>query len=228
MTPRRVLLGLMTLFFLLSVDRLHPDRATPPAQSVVATWEEVSPTLPGRNEGRFGWAGDPLNMVFLATPETLRAALLEAGWTEIPLTIRESIAAGAKELFAGKRLAAFPPMNDYRLKGRRQSMNWSIPIHWIESRHHFRLWDTGTFDPRGRRYWWGSGNFDVSARLWDMSHRPDPDANLERDFVVSTLLRSPRVETIALVPHPRVPLEGANDKGYPFRTDGRVAVIVLR
>jgi hypothetical protein len=33
---------------------------------------------------------------------------------------------------------------------------------------------------------------------------------------------------LVVLPAPRVPAEGVNDKGYPYRTDGRVAVIDLR
>lgn len=225
---KRLVLALPVLWLLLSADRLGVEQGMPPPPLVVPSWEEIAPTLPGRNEGRFGVPGDPLNMVFVGTPRAVRAALTEAGWTEIPTTIRGSLRAGIRELLDGKRIAAFPPMNDYRLKGRRQAMNWAIPVRFIEERHHFRLWHTGNFDARGRAWWWGSGNYDLSTRWRDLSHRPDPDANRERDFVVETLRASPRVESIVIIPHPRVPLEGANDKGYPFRTDGRVAVIVLR
>ena len=36
------------------------------------------------------------------------------------------------------------------------------------------------------------------------------------------------MERVTYVDAPQVPRDGANDKGYPFRTDGRVAVIELR
>lgn len=225
---KRIALLLPVVFLLLSLDRVVPDRAVPPSEAVAASWEEASPSLPGLNEGRFGRPGDPQNLVFVGTPDAVRAALRDAGWTEIPTTIRGSLAAGLKELIAGKRLAAVPPMNDYRLRGRRQDMNWALPVRFLQERHHFRLWRTGITDPRGRDFWWGSANYDLRVRWRDLSHVPDPDADRERDFIVSTLASSPRVRALVVLPAPRVPREGFNDKGYPFRTDGRVAVVDLR
>lgn len=225
---RRLVLALPVCFLLLSVDRVLPDRVFPPALAQVDRWEDAAVSLPGVNEGRFGVPGDPLNVVFLASPETLRAVLTEAGWTEVPTSIRGSLWAGLKEALAGETIAAFPPMNDYRLRGRVQDMNWAMPVRFIQERHHFRLWRTGLFDRLGRSYWWGSSNYDLRVRWHDLSHVPDPDSDKERDFIVSTVARSPRLRSLAVLPVERVPREGFNDKGYPFRTDGRVAVIELK
>lgn len=226
MTPRRLAPALPVLFLLLSLDRVMPDPPAPASR--VPGWEAALSAWPGRNEGRGGRAGDPLGFVFAGTPDAVRAALREAGWTEVPLTVRASLRKGARELLAGRRLTAFPPMNDYRLGGRRQDMNWAVAVRPVAERHHFRLWRTGARDARGRDLWWGSGNYDLSVRWWDLSHRPDPDADRERDYLAAGLAGSPRVESVTYVPAPQVPREGANDKGYPFRTDGRVAVIALR
>ncbi|MFI5362015.1 MAG: LssY C-terminal domain-containing protein [Elusimicrobiota bacterium] len=224
---RPLVLALPAAYLLLSADRLAPDRERPPITPHM-TWDAAAPTLPPLDEGRFGRPGDPLNLVFVATPAAVRAALTEAGWTEVPTSVRGSLAAGIAELLDGRPLAAFPPMNDYRLIGRRQAMNWAIPVRPFEERHHFRLWFTGLVDPAGRPYWWGSGNYDRSIRWSDLSHRPDPDMDRERDFIVASLSRSKFLESAALVPLPQIPPRGANDKGYAYFTDGRAAVIVLK
>lgn len=224
---REVVLLIPALFLGLSLDRARPDRPAAPA-STVRSWAEAAPQLPSLDEGRFGLPGDPLNLVFVGTPEAVRAALTAAGWTEIPTDVRGSLAAGLSEWLAGRELASFPPMNDYRLLGRRQDMNWAIAVRPLQERHHFRLWRTGLRDPRGRSYWWGSGNYDLSIRWRDFSHVPDPDADRERDEVVRRLSGSPALEALLVTPLPQIPREGVNDKGYPYRTDGRVAVVVLR
>lgn len=202
---KRAVLAVPVLFFLLSLDRLAPD--PPPA---------VVEGLPGRNEGRLGRPGDPLGFTFAGSARTVRAALSGAGWSEIPTSVRGALAAGSL------------PMNDYRLAGRRQDMNWVIQVRPLQERHHFRLWDTGRRDAKGRELWWGSGNYDLRIRWRDLSHTPDPDADRERDFLTGTLRGSPLVESVSLEALPQIPLSGANDKGYPFRTDGRAAVVVLR
>lgn len=184
--------------------------------------------LPARTRGRFGREGDPLNLLFLGSAEQVRAALSAAGWTEIPRTILQSVALGLGELAAGRTLTRFPPMNGYRVLGRLQDMNWAIVVIPIEKRHHFRLWRTGLADARGRELWWGSGNFDLSARYWDLSHRPDPDMNMERDYIARSLEGSARVERMSLVPLPQIPLRGKNDKGYEHFTDGRALLVELK
>lgn len=225
---KRFVLWLPVLFLLVSLDRVESDRIFPPAAATVSGWDEAASTFPGRNEGRFGLPGDPLNLVIVGHPEAVRAALRGAGWTEVPTSLRGSLWAGLKEFFTGRPVAAFPPMNDYRLRGRRQNMNWAMPVRFLQERHHFRLWKSGTVDRSGREFWWGSANYDQRVRWRDLSHVPDPDANKERDFIASTLMNSPRQRGIVILPAPQVPAEGENDKGYPFRTDGRVAVIDLR
>jgi LssY C-terminus len=185
-------------------------------------------SLPGRSEGRFGRPGDPLNLLFVASARALDAALTSAGWTRVPGGILASVAAGLRELARGRRLAAFPPMNVYALGGRPPDRQWSRPVRGISERHHFRLWALDPADELGRLLWWGCGNYDLRVRWRDLSHAPDPDADRERDFIAASLADSPLLESAALEPLPQIPREGVNDKGYPFRGDGRAAKIVLR
>ena len=223
---RPFVLALPAVFLLLSMDRLGPERF-PALPQPVLDWSQAAPMLPGRNEGRFGLPGDPLNLVFVGTRDAVRQALADAGWTEVPTSVRGSLAAGLAEWLDGRPLAAFPPMNDYRLLGRRQDLNWAIPVRPLAERHHFRLWRTALV-VGGRPFWWGSANYDLSIRWRDLSHVPDPDADRERDEVVRRLAHSRFVESLSLAALPQIPREGVNDKGYPFRTDGRVAVVALK
>lgn len=215
MTTKNLILALPAVFLALSVDRAFPDRPKP-IRVRVNSMDQAAPMLPAVDEGRFGRAGDPLNLIFVASAADLREALLAAGWTEVPTPVRSALAAGVM------------PMNDYRLVGRRQDLNWEISVRPVQERHHFRLWRTGLLDDNGRSVWWGSGNYDLSIRWSDLSHRPDPDMDRERDFVVKTLAGSPLVQTAALIRLPQIPTEGFNDKGYAYRTDGRASVIALR
>ncbi len=225
---RRLVLALPVVFLALSLDRVLPEKPSPPAPIRAVALEEGVAGLPGRNNGRFSRPGDALNLVFVGSDAAVREALTSSGWTEVPATIRASLWEGLRELCSGKPLAAFPPMNEYWLEGRRQNMNWAIPIKPLATRHHFRLWDTGLRDPRGRAVWWGSGDYDLKLRLYDLSHVPDPDMNTERDWIAASLKDSRRLERVSIADVASIPREGANDKGYPFRTDGRVALIELR
>lgn len=225
---RRFVLALPVLFLALSLDRVLPERPAAPAPRRTVALDTAVAGLPGMNTGRLGRVGNPLNLVFVGTEVGLREALTNSGWTEVPPTIRESVFAGLGELLAGKTVSATPPMNEYWLDGRRQDMNWAIATKFLSARHHFRVWDTGLRDPRGRAIWWGAGDYDLSIRWHDLSHVRDPDLDAERDFIAASLKDSPRLDRVTLTRVASVPLTGANDKGYPFHTDGRVAVIELR
>lgn len=224
---KKFVLFLPVAFLLLSLDRVLPEAPRTATVTRTITLDSALAGLEGRNKGRFGRPGDALNLVFVGTETGVREALSNAGWTEVPATIRASTWAGFAELFTGRPLAAFPPMNEYWLNGRRQDMNWAIPIRPLATRHHFRLWDTGLRDPHGRTIWWGSGDYDLKLRLYDLSHVPDPEMDTERAYIAASLKDSPRLERVTLVDIASIPREGANDKGYPFRTDGRAAVIEL-
>jgi hypothetical protein len=223
---RRAVLGLPLLALLLNSDRLRPARPRF-SDAVSPNLSDVYAALPARNEGRLGRPGDPLGILFVGTDEQVRSALAAAGWTSIPLTISGCVRAGLKEFFDFQTLTSFPPMNDYRIMGRDQDMNWVRVVRPVLERHHFRLWRTGIVDARGRELWWGSGNYDKSVRWRDLSHIPDPDADRERDFLAETLRDIPGVASKSLLELPQIPRRGANDKGYPFTTDGRALLVEL-
>lgn len=188
---------------------------------------ELLARLPGLNTGRFGRPGDPGNLLFLGPAAALSAALEGGGWTRLPDTYLGSVVGGLGQLARGRRLTLFPPMNTYTQFGRSQDQNWVLVTTPILRRHHFRLWQAPFTDPEGRQAWWGSANYDKAARFWDFSHVPDPDVDAERDFIGRTLQHSPHVSMQTLMPAPNVPREGANDKGYPYFTDGRALVVQL-
>jgi hypothetical protein len=207
MKARELVLLIPAVYLALSLDRLSPERR-PPYPVMVDGIQQAAPMLAAVDEGRFGRAGDPLNLIFVGSAKDIRAALTEAGWTEVPTSLRGALAAGLM------------PMNDYRLIGRRQSMNWEISTRPFAERHRFRLWFTGIADRSARPLWWGSGNYGVWNRL-------DPDMDRERDFVARTLAGSRYVQTSVLLRLPQIPTDGVNDKGREYRTDGRAAVIAL-
>lgn len=183
--------------------------------------------LPGRNTGRGGRPGDPLNLLFVGYEAALKAALRAAGWSLLPPTVLACVAGGALDLLRGRRLTRFPPMNDYRLLGRGAEQRWVSVLRPLHSRHHFRLWRAELCDEDGRPLWWGSANFDVELRWRDLSHRPDPDVDAEREHVAATLSGSPLVARTSYVALPQIPRAGINDKGYPFRGDGRALLVEL-
>jgi hypothetical protein len=222
---KRLLPWLPAAALLIQLDRAA---APPPPPFLTEDLPAVVRALPPRDEGRFGRAGDTLNIIFVGSPQTVSAALSAAGWTAIPRGCADSFFAGLREVWLGWPLKSFPPMQAYRVMSRVQDMNWAIALSPMSARHHFRLWRTGIRDAKGRELWWGSGNLDLSLRLHDLSHVPDPDMSIERAKILETLKGSPLVESAELLPVPQVPRSGANDNRYRFVHDGRALVVVLK
>lgn len=226
---RALLLFLPVAAFILQIDKVWPFPEAPALNPrIVKDQPKSFETLPARNIGKFNRPADPLNMIFVGSEQNVVAALESAGWTRIPVPISESFFRGLEELWKGHQLRSFPPMSDFRVLGRVQDMNWVQVVIPIEKRHHFRLWRTGLYSEDGREVWWGSGNFDLSVRYRDLSHRPDPDMNMERDYVGQTLEGSPLVRSMKLLPLPQIPLKGENAHGYPFFTDGKALIVELK
>lgn len=192
------------------------------------TLDELFASVQTRSVGRSNKEGDPWNLLFIGHEEEISSALQEGGWHRIPRSIPVSIVLGLADLLTGKRLTRFPPMNLYRVQNRIQDHNWAIPVRAIHERHHFRLWKLDSSDPEGRPFWWGSGNYDLDSRYRDLSHRPDPEIDKERDFIAATLADNARVSSIERRLCPRVPKTGSNDKKYPFHCDGRVLVVTMK
>jgi hypothetical protein len=219
-------LPLLPLAFLIS--QLDSAPGLPPSRHVAKDLAEVVAALPPRDEGRFGRHGDTLNIVFVGSPQAVHEALSKGGWTPLPRGCAESFFTGLKELWLGKPLKSFPPMQAYKVMGRVQDMNWAIALNAMDTRHHFRLWRTGIHDVKGRELFWGSGNFDLTIRWRDLSHVPDPDMSIEPAKILETLAGSPLVESTQFLPVPQVPLTGKNDNGYPWKHSGKALVVVLK
>lgn len=223
---RKLILLLPLLALILQCDKLLDQPAAPPAYTPERLMEALE-ALPARTEGRYGKQGTPLNFVFLGSEADVRRAMTAAGWTSLPVTIAESLRLGALDVWQGRKLTHFPPMQGYRLMDRYQDINW-VNVVSLQSRHHFRLWRTGVLDKRGRQVWWGTGDFDEKLRLWDLTHVPNPSMDLERKWVQDSLEGSEHVEKMTLVALKQIPLKGVNDNRYAFTTDGRALLVELK
>ena len=173
--------------------------------------------LPGYNEGRLGVAGNPLDFVFLGTQDSLVRTLKAAGWQEIPGYFRGSLADGFGQWLAGQAVTAFPPPPAYRLLGRRPTLNFSRVETPRSQKQTLQIWRTGLTDPSGRTFWWSNLTMGSGTNL-----------SFERNQIFRGLAQSPNIETAALLPSQQIPLEGINDQGQRYTTDGRVALIVLK
>ena len=97
-------------------------------------------------------------------------------------------------------------------------------------RHHLRIFRRpGTF--AGKPIWVCSSTHDTgidfSERDRTFIHKVDSEIDKERAKVVSDLIYTGAVKSLALVDRPEVPTAVTNATGDALRTDGRMAVILF-
>jgi hypothetical protein len=124
------------------------------------------------------------------------------------------------------------PMSQLYLFGRPQDYGWAHaePIKVVSSRNHLRIWKA-PFQLNGETVWVGAATHDIGferdERNNRLTHKIDPDIDLERDFVEKTLLST---GLVAELTHflPDNPLKEAHTAtGGTFHSNGQVLILKL-
>jgi hypothetical protein len=112
----------------------------------------------------------------------MKKVFAEAGWVKV-------IASMSKESYLTM------PMSPLYVFDRQQDYGWahSEPIDVVASRNHLRIWKT-PFTANGQMLWVGAATHDIGfekdQRNNSITHKIDPDIDLERDYVKKTLSSS--------------------------------------
>jgi hypothetical protein len=124
------------------------------------------------------------------------------------------------------------PMSPLYLFGRPQDYGWAHaePIKVVASRNHLRVWKA-QFQVDGQTLWVGAATHDIGferdERNDGITHKIDPDVDLERDYVEKTLLATGLVAEVTHI-LPANPLKEARTAtGGSFHSDGRVLTLKL-
>ena len=84
----------------------------------------------------------------------------------------------------------------------------------------------------GRTVWIGSAAYDIGVELsrttGEITHHISPDVDAERDLLVADLTKADRVSELRWIDGFQTDMHGRNGGGDPWRTDGRLAVVVLK
>jgi hypothetical protein len=124
------------------------------------------------------------------------------------------------------------PMSPLYLFGRPQDYGWAHaePITVVASRNHLRVWKA-PFTVNGQMLWVGAATHDIGfekdQRNNGLTHKIDPDIDLEKDYVQKTLSST---GLVAVVTHflPKQPmLEAKTATGGSFHSNGQVLVMKL-
>ena len=178
-----------------------------------------------------GHPGDPLNLSIVGTEQQLIRALSSAGWYPAdPLTFDTSVRIVVDSVFRRPDDAA--PVSNLYLFGRQQDLAFEQPVgNSPRQRHHVRFWRWAQQDD-GRPVWFGSATFDervgLSYTTGQVTHHIGPDVDAERDRLEAGLQAKGWVAQLRWIDGFHKQLQGRNGGGDLWRTDGRLAVILLR
>jgi hypothetical protein len=172
---------------------------------------------------------DMTNIMFVGAEDEIRDAFTKAGWSTAERLSSKSKLETARALIEDRGYKE-GPMSVLLLEDNPPDMSWQKGNNTFSSRHHLRIFRRpGTFD--GKPVWVCSSTHDIgidySERDRTFIHKVDSSIDKERAKVVSDLIFTGLVKSLALVDRPEVPTEIDNATGDSLKTDGRMAVILF-
>lgn len=187
--------------------------------------------IPRRISDPAGNPGDMVNFLIIGSQSAMEKVFNAAGWVHVDTDVKETILRGLLESISKESYLTMP-MSPLYLFGRRQDYGWAHaePISVVASRNHLRIWKA-PFQINGQTLWVGAATHDVGferdQRNNGITHKIDPNVDLERDYVEKTLASTGLVAEVA---HylPKNPLQDARTAtGGSFHSDGQVLVLKL-
>jgi hypothetical protein len=188
--------------------------------------------IPRRVTDAQGDPGDNTNFVIVGAQQNVLDTFKNAGWVIVDKNTRAAFLDGLVETLS-KQSYVEMPMSILTLFGRPQDfgMAHAEPVKVIEQRHHLRLWKA-PFAADSQELWVGAATHDIG---FDRDNRPgkmvthkiDPDIDLEREFVGRSLEETGMVAKESYVMPSDPSKEAHTATGASFHSDGRGLVIYL-
>jgi len=190
--------------------------------------------IPRRISDKTGNPGDMVNFLILGSQADVEKAFKTAGWVRVDADVKETVLAGFMASMSKESYLTMP-MSPLYLFGRTQDYGWAHaePIQVVASRNHLRLWKA-PFTVNGETLWVGAATHDIgfehddrSKSMTAITHKIDPNIDLERNYVEKTLSNTGQV---AEVSHflPENPMQSAKTAtGGSFHSNGEVLILKL-
>ena len=193
--------------------------------------EDLFAKIPRRISDKVGDPGDMVNFVIIGSQAAMEKVFTTAGWVKVDANVKETVLNGFLASMSKESYLTMP-MSPLYLFGRQQDYGWAHaePISVVASRNHLRLWKAG-FHVNGRTLWVGAATHDVGfekdQRNNGLTHKIDPNIDLERDYVEKTLTSTGLVAGVTHV-LPQNPIQEAKTAtGGSFHSNGQVLVLNL-
>ena len=183
------------------------------------------PTLTHTSDGH---PGDPVNLALIGTESDVVHALHAAKWEPAdPLSFDTSVKIAVDSVFRRPDLNA--PVSNLFLFDRKQDLAFEQEIgESPRQRRHVRFWRTSL---NGYEIWIGAATIDdrvgLSYTTGQVTHHIDPNVDGVRNLIVDDLTAAGWVLRLKWIDGFHRELDGRNGGGDPWRSDGRLAAVLL-
>jgi LssY C-terminus len=187
--------------------------------------------LPRRIADKDGNLGDMVNFLILGSEDAMQKVFTAAGWVKVDADVRGTVLHGILESISKESYLTMP-MSPLYLFDRSQDYGWAHaePIKVVASRNHLRIWKA-PFQIDGQTLWIGAATHDIGferdERNDGITHKIDPDVDLERGYVEKTLISTGLVAEVTHVLPAGALKEARTATGGSFHSDGRVLILKL-
>ena len=187
--------------------------------------------IPRRVSDKAGAPGDMVNFLIIGSQDAMEKVFTTAGWVKVDANVKETVLHGFLESMSKESYLTMP-MSLLYLFGRQQDYGWAHaePLAVVASRNHLRIWNA-PFEVRGLTLWVGAATHDIGfekdQRNNGLTHKIDPDIDLERDYVEKTLTSTGLVAEVTHVRPENPMLEAKTATGGSFHSNGQVLVLKL-
>ena len=187
--------------------------------------------LPRRIGDKQGNPGDMVNFLILGSEEAMQRVFTTAGWVKVDANVEATVLHGLVESLSKESYLTMP-MSPLYLFGRPQDYGWAHaePISVVKTRNHLRIWKA-PFEVTGKMLWVGAATHDIGferdQRNNGVTHKIDPDIDLERDYVEKTLSSTGLVLEISHFLPDKPMKEAKTATGGTFHSNGQVLILKL-
>jgi LssY-like putative type I secretion system component LssY len=203
----------------------------PPERAVAALTRDVFNGIPRRIADKDGHPGDMVNFVIIGSEERLKRAFENGGWVLVDRTKADAVVHTLISTLSKDEYVEMP-MSELYLFGRAQDFGFAHadPYAVVATRHHLRVWKAAS-EVEGETLWVGAATHDIGfekdQRNGSVTHKIDPDIDLEREYLARTLVGSGVVTQWAHVTPENALTEAKTATGGSFHSDGRILVLVV-
>jgi hypothetical protein len=198
----------------------------PRAGSHPAPLNDFMTFVPPRVLNGEGREGDMVNLLFVARDDALQEAFQRGGWIKVdkwkPVM--------AWHLLWQRAHDAKLPMARFYLFGRVQTYSYALPdpAAVVTRRHHLRIWRTA-YKIDGKTVWAGAATHDIAIEIGKhghlISHRIDPNVDLERDFIGKNLATTRLVSDEEYVRSVNPVFAAQTAAGEAYYSDSRILLL---